>query len=903
MFNKIFWKRHTETSSQNKEKTGFLSGLTKKVKNSRAAFAILVTGVLSWCAAQQNTQELETQKIDQWDSYSQASKNTANINDIAGALNLSVQDNSTSLNQDDKTIKTTDESITSDVNISLENNDISPNNENKANKTSQQSNEIKNLIQNQQEAQMCETPKQDLEKQTMGSFYIVKSGDRIYSIARKYGLNPLKVIALNKNRFPNIDELDPGDKVYLGDIIQWEDCIEVQNIIAKEKSSNTSEISDTNNKIQKTTEVNISDIPKDKKNKIVLSTKTEVKKEKPETPTVLKNLENIDNTPTPIYTPEEWDNLDKIAKAKNISLGDLLEYNKFLAIRNKKPIIYPGYAIFLEQPNEWSQEDQKLITRYKKFHAEIVAYKEFEKEYKEELLANRNPLARAKKEEIKKETVEIVLKEKTHVVKYGDTLSEIAVTYSTTVYDIQKANNIADKDKNKLKLWQILKIPDIRTDLLSYQQSLKLSEEEKKKLFYRDIKSALTHNPLAMEKLIAFLQENISDTASQDTLKQWVSSQTYLISLLYSLKDTKLRDDFANSIKHPETSSKEIVSILKNTTQNRAECGRGATIWIEAIDKNLEFPDWWMHANIFKGYLNQHQDFVAVRFNDASELMPGAIIVHNPGYWKTKDRRTYGHVEIYVWTNISKNDNNTWVKHYSYHVYSSTYGHFYPYLWGSVNHEKNESGLTNIAYYPKVLFDPSYVSTNMTKTEYAQYLKDEESKQLLASTNTQKNRQATKWLSYSDTYHHNSSLNTAYTDNNLTNTTYVEYNTSPTLNTLEDTPVEEICKTKEKVTNLVPSWSLARTNKYIIAFLKTNQDEENMQYLLRQLPTDWLTAKQCLTNIAKHYQALARVESKIYKNDVNSQKRLAKILPKFKAVKSLLEQEKISNSSVAPSPK
>lgn len=892
MFNKIFWKRHTETSSQNKEKTGFLSGLTKKVKNSRAAFAMLVTGVLSWCAAQQNTQELETQKIDQWDSYSQASKNTADINDIAGALNLSVQDNSTSLNQDDKIIKTTDES--------LENNDISPNDENKATKTSQQSKEIKNLIQDQQEAQMCETPKQDLEKQTMGSFYIVKDGDRIYSIARKYGLNPLKVIALNENRFPNINKLVPGDKVYLGDIIQWEDCIEVQNIIAEEKTSNISEISETNNKTQKTTltpkEVNISHIAGN--DKIVLSTKTEEKKEIPETPIVPKNQENINYTPAKKYIVEEWDSLDKIAKAKNISLGNLLEYNKFLAIRNKKPIIYPGYAIFLEQPSEWNQKDQELIARYKKYHAAIDYDRRLRQEYKEELLANRNPLARAKKEKTKKETVEIVLKEKTHVVKYGDTLSEIALAYSTTVYDIQKANNIADKDKNKLKLWQILKIPDIRTDLLSYQQSLKLSEEEKKKLFYRDIKSALTYNPLAMEKLIAFLQKNISDTASQDTLKQWVSSQTYLISLLYSLEDTKIRDDFANSIKHPETNSKEIVSILKDTTQDRTKCGRGTTIWIEAIDKNLEFPDWWMHANIFKGRLNQHQDFVAVRFNDVSELMPGAIIVHNPGYWKTKDRRTYGHVEIYVWTNISKNDNNTWVKHYSYHVYSSTYGHFYPYLWGSVNHEKNESGLTNIAYYPKVLFDPLYVSTNMTKTEYAQYLKDEESKQLLASTNTQE-----KWLSYSDTYHHDSSLDTAYTDNNLTNTTYVEYNTSPTLKKLEDTPVEEVCKTKEKVTNLVPSWSLARTNKYITAFLKTNQDEENMQYLLRQLPTDWLTAKQCLTNIAKHYQALARAESQIYKNDVNSQKRLANILPKFKAVKSLLEQEKISNSSVAPSPK
>ena len=828
MLNKLFWRNKKETPKLQKSNS-LLSGLSEKVKQSRLAFGVLIGGILSGCAWQQNTQEFDTQKINADKQYSQASEKKAAISDITSAL---------AETQNHIEVQQNQETDNLEIIVKKQEQDI----------------QVEKNIEVQQDQNQNIQVKNNVETQKYDSYHIVKSWERIYSIARKYGLNPYKVMKLNENRFQDLDTLHVGDKILLGDILQGGN-ISTQ-IIAEQKPEEISEIPTT--QVEEKIQENIKKIDiqnLDFSTNPILSTATKIVKDDTfDITSLIENKETNGVKKPKTYEINQWESLDIVAKKLNIDLGKLIQYNSFLAIRNKKPILYPTYKIFLEQPDLHSLYVQNIIEKYNKYHAAIDYDRKMRAEYKAEIIARRQPgyQDNQKPKIVEKQKEAQELPDNMHRVVYWDTLSEIAVKYSTTQYKLQQLNNI--ENPSELSIGQVIKIPDMNKDLLSYKQKLKLSEEEKKNQFYRDIKKALEYNPTALERLIWFLQENISDVSSQEMLKN-VNSKIYLIGLLYSLEDHKLRDNFANSIKHPQTTSQEIIPTLKNRTKY-SKCGQAVRAGLQALFPDLSLPDYWMHANLIPGILENHKDFIAVAFNDISELKPGAILTYQPGFWTSKDRKTYGHAEIFVWTNISKNDNNTWVKYYATHVYSSKYGHFYPYLWGSVNQAKKEAGLNAIAYYPASLFDPEY--KNMSDAEYAKSLKEKEKpNQMLASTS-------------------------------------------------ENTPVAQICEVKQQV-EILTQWEInKRTNKYITQYLKTDMNESNTKYILRKLSTSQTSAKQCLESIAKHYMKIAKMEQNLYKNDANSQARLNTYLPKIQATTKLLRESKqmeIATTNVAPNPK
>lgn len=798
MFNKLFWK-NKENSKNTKKSKSILGGISQKVKQSRLAFGLLVGGILSGCASQQDVQSFDTLKIDQDNWYAQASEKKAGIWEITSALSQAGKNIKIEENQDNKNL------------------------------------EIVAKTQNEDIQNINESSQKKVEIQKYNSFHVVKPWERIYSIARKWGLNPYKVMKLNESRFEDLNTLQVGDKVLLGDILQWGTAA-----IKEVKKSN---IQETN------TLISIEDIDISKNSKI--STATQITKNNTFNITSLKeNTEIIwDKTPK-TYEVREWDSLDIIARRENINLGKLIEFNSFLAIRNKKPIIYPGHKIFIEPADIHSQEVQDIIETYNNYHAAIDYDRRMRAEYQAEIIARRHPRFQQNKEE---KNVQETLNSKSHKIVYGETLSHVAVKYSTTVYDLQKENNIADP--SKISIGQIIKIPSINKNLLSYKKNLVLSEAEKKQKFYSEVKNALEYNPIALDNLIAFLQENITDVNTLEVISQ-TSPKMYLMGLLYSLNDTQLRDSFVNTIKHPDTYAQDIIPKLASRKKHK-QCGKAVRAWLEAIYKGADLPDYGMHANLIPGILENHQDFIKVEINDISELKPGAILTYQPGFWTSSDRKKYGHAEIFVWTNISKNDNNTWVKYYASHVYSSKYEHFYPYLWGSVNQEEEESGVNTFAYYHKEAFNPLYESTNKTKAEYAKIQKEKAHQETLLA------------------------------------------------NTIENTPVNEICEVKQKVDTITTAGINSRTNKYISAYLETNMDENNTEYVLRKLSTQWLSAKQCLEKIAQHYQKIAKMEVASYGNTAQSQARLQKYVPKFKAVKKLLQESQNNDiaANITASPK
>ncbi|MGB2111357.1 MAG: LysM peptidoglycan-binding domain-containing protein, partial [Patescibacteria group bacterium] len=234
---------------------------------------------------------------------------------------------------------------------------------------------------------------------------------------------------------------------------------------------------------------------------------------------------------------------------------------------NKKPIIYPGHKIFIEPADIHSQEVQDIIETYNNYHAAIDYDRRMRAEYKAEIIARRHPGFQQNKEE---KNIQETLDSKSHKIVYGETLSHVAVKYSTTVYDLQKENNIADP--SKISIGQIIKIPSINKNLLSYKKNLVLSEAEKKQKFYSEVKNALEYNPIALDNLIAFLQENITDVNTLEVISQ-TSPKMYLMGLLYSLNDTQLRDSFVNTIKHPDTYAQDIIPKLASRKKYN-QCGK-----------------------------------------------------------------------------------------------------------------------------------------------------------------------------------------------------------------------------------------------------------------------------------------------------------------------------------------
>ena len=827
MFNKLFWK-NKENSKNTKKSKSILGWLSQKVKQSRLAFGLLVGGILSWCASQQDVQSFDTQKIDQDNWYAQATQKKAGISEIASALSQTGQNIEIRETQNNKNIEIVVKT------------------------------QEKNIQNNDEDSQ-----EEKVETQKYNSFHVVKPWERIYSIARKWGLNPYKVMKLNESRFEDLNKLQVGDKILLGDILQGENIS--TEIIAEQKTKDiqpekTQKNIDTvqweDKTVEKIGKINIQDINIFENPEI--STATQVTKADAfDITSLIENTEIIwDKTPK-TYEVREWDSLDIIARRENINLGKLIEFNSFLAIRNKKPIIYPGHKIFIEPADIHSQEVQDIIEIYNNYHAAIDYDRRMRAEYKAEIIARRHPGFQQNKEEkniqeTKKETQK-TLDLKSHKIVYGETLSHVAVKFSTTVYDLQKENNIADP--SKISIGQIIKIPSMNKNLLSYKKNLVLSEAEKKQKFYSEVKNALEYNPIALDNLIEFLQKNIINSNTAEVISNQ-NSKVFLISLLYSLEDETLRDTFVNSIKHPDTYAQEIIPKI-TAREKYNKCGQWVRACIENIYKGADLPDYWMDANLIPGILEERQDFIKVEINDISELKPGAILTYQPGFWTSSDRQKYGHAEVFVWTNIFKNDDNTWVKYYAAHVFSSKYEHFYPYLWGSINQAKKEWGLNGYIFYHKGAFNTLYESTNKTKSEYAKIQKEK-----------------------------------AYQETLLTYT-------------IENTPVNEICEVKQKVDTITTAGINSRTNKYISAYLETNMDENNTEYVLRKLSTQWLSAKQCLESIAQHYQKIAKMEVASYGNTAQSQARLKKYLPKFQAVKKLLQESQNNDiaANITASPK
>ncbi len=804
MFNKLFWK-NKENSKNTKKSKSILGGISQKVKQSRLAFGLLVGGILSGCASQQDVQSFDTQKIDQDNWYAQASEKKAGIWEITSALSQAGKNIKIEENQDNKNL------------------------------------EIVAKTQNEDIQNIDESSQKKVEIQKYNSFHVVKPWERIYSIARKWGLNPYKVMKLNESRFEDLNKLQVGDKVLLGDILQWGTAA-----IKEVKKSN---IQETN------TLISIEDIDISKNSKI--STATQITKNNTFNITSLKeNTEIIwDKTPK-TYEVREWDSLDIIARRENINLGKLIEFNSFLAIRNKKPIIYPGHKIFIEPADIHSQEVQDIIETYNNYHAAIDYDRRMRAEYQAEIIARRHPRFQQNKEE---KNVQETLDSKSHKIVYGETLSHVAVKYSTTVYDLQKENNIADP--SKISIGQIIKIPSINKNLLSYKKNLVLSEAEKKQKFYSEVKNALEYNPIALDNLIEFLQKNIINSNTAEIISNQ-NSKVFLISLLYSLEDETLRDTFVNSIKHPNTNSEKIISVIESgKLEKHSQCWKANRSRLEAIYPGLKLPPYWMDAYLIPGIYEELQDMVKVYINDISEAQPEAIVTYQPGYWSKEARKKFGHAEL-IWAKkvihtTLNGIKSRRVKFKAAHVYSEKYGHLYPYLWGSVNDETTPSWMNNFIFYHKSAFDPTYVSTNMTKTEYAKIQKEKAHQETLLA------------------------------------------------NTIENTPVNEICEVKQKVDTITTAGINSRTNKYISAYLETNMDENNTEYVLRKLSTQWLSAKQCLENIAQHYQKIAKMEVASYGNTAQSQARLQKYVPKFKAVKKLLQESQNNDiaANITASPK
>ena len=260
----------------------------------------------------------------------------------------------------------------------------------------------------------------------IGDIYIVKNGDTLYSIARKFNTSISELINLNNLTSTN---LSIGQQIMLPSGEEQNDYVTYEVLdgdslysIANKYNISVSDLIDFN--ALSTTVLTVGEvirIPKDK----------------------VSNKENI-------YLVKPGDTLYRIANLYNVSINDLIAMNNLtsniLSIGQElvipiKPVTEEDYVVYEVVPND------TLYSIARRFNTKVDAIKSFNN-------LTSNILNIGQILQIPIDNTEFIYQ--TYSVVPGDTLYSIARRFNTTIADIMAINNDLS---SVLKVGQVIKIP------------------------------------------------------------------------------------------------------------------------------------------------------------------------------------------------------------------------------------------------------------------------------------------------------------------------------------------------------------------------------------------------------------------------------------------------------------
>lgn len=260
----------------------------------------------------------------------------------------------------------------------------------------------------------------------VGDIYIVKPGDTLYGISRKFNTTVNELISLNNLIDTNLSigqEIKLPDKEIVTDYEIYE-VMEGDSLykIANKYNIMVSDLIDYNG--LPTTVITVGDIIRIPKNKV-------------------NGKENV-------YVVKPGDSLYKIANLYNVSINDLVAINNLtssiLSIGQEliipiKPVTEEDYVVYKVLPND------TLYSISKRFNTKVDVIKSFNN-------LTSNNLSIGEILQIPINNTEYVYQ--TYKIVPGDTLYSIARRYNTTVDKILALNN--DISSN-LMIGQVIKIP------------------------------------------------------------------------------------------------------------------------------------------------------------------------------------------------------------------------------------------------------------------------------------------------------------------------------------------------------------------------------------------------------------------------------------------------------------
>ena len=260
----------------------------------------------------------------------------------------------------------------------------------------------------------------------VGDVYIVKPGDTLYSIARKYNTTVDELITLNNLTNTNLS-INQQIKLPMGE---------------EQTDYETYTIGDGDSLYSIANKYNIS--VSDLIDYNALPSTILVPGE------VIRIPKNSVNAKENIYVVKPGDTLYRIANAYNVSINDLINFNNLMSnilsigqelIIPIKPVTEEDYVVYEVVPND------TLYSIARRFNTKVASIKSFNN-LTSDLLNIGQVL------QIPINNTEFVYQ--TYTIKPGDTLYSIAKKYNTTVADIMAIN---DDLSNVLRIGQVIKIP------------------------------------------------------------------------------------------------------------------------------------------------------------------------------------------------------------------------------------------------------------------------------------------------------------------------------------------------------------------------------------------------------------------------------------------------------------
>lgn len=280
------------------------------------------------------------------------------------------------------------------------------------------------------------------------SIYVVKRGDSLYSIAKKFGIdvNNLKSANNLQNNLISI-----GQKLIIPGFVESTGT-NINYVVQKGDSlySIASKYNTTVDSIKRLNNLSSNVL------NVGQTLKIPAKKE--------FEAEVDIAAPTNTYVVEYGDTLDSIAKKNNIPVQQLIDLNKLTDYE-----LYVGQILKLPTlaGEEIIGENDYVVKKGDNLYSIARKYNTTVSEIKKinNLTSNNLEIGQVLKMPTSLVEVEVVTEPNTYIVKKGDSLYSIALSNNTTVDEIKRLNNLTS---NTLNIGDKLKLPSTTSDITTY---------------------------------------------------------------------------------------------------------------------------------------------------------------------------------------------------------------------------------------------------------------------------------------------------------------------------------------------------------------------------------------------------------------------------------------------------